>query len=177
MRILSPTYKGLITGILMVLVSMLIYKVEKSFENKLQYITYAIYAAGIVWAIHYYSKLPHAVRTFKTYFSQGFKCFIVVTFIMVSFTYIFLKSDPSLKAEMATNYRTDLEKKGNLTPAEIDKNVGYAQEYFVTMFTSSAIFGYLAIGAFVTAITSLVLIKMKGPNIDQDHTSYIGTPQ
>jgi len=95
--------------------------------------------------------------------------------MMVSFTYILIKSDPSLESEMAKNQRAGLEQKGNLTPAEIDKNVAYSREYYVTMSTSSAIFGYLAIGTFFTGLISLFLIKAKGKNIDHDHTSFAGT--
>ena len=113
--------------------------------------------------------VPHHARigldffhiSFRNYFSQGFKCFIVVTLVMVSFTYIFLKSDPSLREEMARNYRITLEKKGNLTPAEVDKNVETAKQYFVIMLTSSAIFGYLVIGAMVTVVTSLFFVRSK----------------
>ena len=175
MRELNATYKGLVTGIVMVALSLGIFYARKSFDNDLQYLTYAVYIAGILWTIVSYSRLPHAIRTFRNYFSQGFKCFIVVTLVMVSFTYIFLKADPSLKEKMAQNYRVELMKKGNLTPAEIDKNVEYAKDYYVTMFTSASIFWYLAIGAIVTTIISLILIKRKGKNIDQDHTSFIGT--
>lgn len=175
MRNGNATYKGLITGLIMLAISLAIFYYRKSFENGLQYITYAVYVAGIVWAMVTYSNMAHAIRSFRNYFSQGFKCFIVVTLVMVSFTYIFIKSDPSMKEEMAKNYRIGLEKQGNLTPAEMDKNVENAKEYYITMLTSAAIFGYLVIGALVTAVTAGVLIKVKGSNIDQNHTSFTGT--
>ena len=175
MKALNATYKGLVTGVLMVAVSFFIYYMQKGFESNLRYITYALYAGGIYWALSSYCNVPGAIKTFRSFFSQGFKCFIVITLMMVSFTYIIIKSDPSLEAQMADNQRKGLEAKGNLTPAEIEKNVGFAKEYYVTMSTSSAIFGYLAIGSFFTAIISLFLIKSKGTNIDQDHTSFTGT--
>lgn len=175
MRELNATYKGLVTGLIMVAISLGIFYYKKSFDNNLQYITYAVYIAGIAWTLISYSRLEHAIRSFRNYFSQGFKCFIVVTLVMVSFTYIFIKSDPSLKEEMANNYKIGLEKKGNLTPAEVDKNVIYAKEYYVTMLTSGAIFGYLVIGILITAIVSWILLKQKGTNIDQEHTSFSGT--
>jgi hypothetical protein len=175
MRTLNATYKGLAAGLLMVFVSLLIYNFQKDFDSNLRYLTYAIYAGGIYWAISSYSSAPGAIKTFRSYFSQGFKCFIVITLMMVSFTYILIKSDPSLEARMAENQRIGLEEKGNLTPAEIEKNGAFAREYYVTMSTSSAIFGYLAIGAFFTAVVSLILIRTKGKNIDQDHTSFTGT--
>lgn len=175
MKTLSATYKGLVTGLLMVAVSLVIYYLQKGFDSNLRYITYAIYAGGIYWALLSYSNMPGVIKTFRSFFSQGFRCFIVVTLMMVSFTYILIKSDPSFEAKMAENQRIALEQKGNLTPGEIDENVSFAKEYYVTMSTSSAIFGYLAIGTFLTAVISLFLIKTKGRNIDQDHTSFTGT--
>ncbi len=175
MRNLNPTYVGLATGLIMVAMSLGIYYTMHSFDNNLQYLTYAVYVAGVVYTIVHYSKMPHAIRSFRNYFSQGFKCFIVVTLVMVSFTYIFLKSDPGLREEMARNYRADLELKGNFTPAEIDSKVLSARDYFVIMLTSSAIFGYLVIGGLVTAVTSGILIKTKGRDLDPDHTSYTNT--
>jgi len=175
MRNLNATYKGLLTGFVMVAISMGIFYYKKTFDNDLQYLTYAIYIAGITWAIITYSKMEHAIRSFRNYFSQGFKCFIVITLMMVSFTYIFIKSDPALKEQMAKNFRTELENKNNFTPAEINKNVEYAKEYYVTMFTSAAIFWYLVVGAIVTAIVSGILIRTKGANIDQNNTSFTGT--
>lgn len=159
----------------MVTVSFLIYYFQKDFESNFRYIAYALYAGGIYWAISAHSNAPGAIKTFRSFFSQGFKCFIVVTLMMVSFTYIIIKSDPSFESKMAVNQRSAIEAKGNLTPMEIEKNVVLAREGFLTWSISSAIFGYLAIGTVLTAILSFLLIQIKGKNIDQDHTSFTGT--
>ena len=90
-----------------------------------------------------------------------FSCFVVVTFMMVVFTWVFLWLNPGLKEEMAVQYRSDLQSKGNYTATEIDDMVGKAKEYFVTMLVSMAIFGYLAIGALVTVIASGFLSQKK----------------
>jgi hypothetical protein len=155
MKYLTPTIKGLITGIVMVLLSMSIYYYRGSFENGLQYIVYAVYVGGIVWTLSSFRNSDAETKNFKTYFSQGFKCFIMVTFIMVAFTWIFLKMNPSLGTAMGENYRADLVKKGNYTTAEIDRMVITAKQYFVVSLVSVAIFGYLVIGAIVTTITAV----------------------
>ena len=155
MKNLSPTYKGLITGLLMILASIGIFYVKGSFENSLQYVTYCLYIAGIIWALVGFKNKPGTEnKKFRNYFSEGFKCFIVVTLLMVAFTFVFLMLNPALKEEMAKNYQAELVKTGNYTPAELDTMVSKAKEYFVPMLTSMAIFGYLLIGALVTVITS-----------------------
>ena len=64
-----------------------------------------------------------------------------------------------MKEQMGINYRTDLQSKGNYTPAEINNMVQKAKDYFNIMLTSMAIFGYLVIGAMVTVMVSLFLIR------------------
>lgn len=156
---LSPTIKGLITAALMIIVSVLIYNGRGSFENNLQYITYGLYVGGIAWTLVAYSR-KEVLKTFKTYFSEGFKCFIVITFLMVLFTVFFLQANPGLREEMAQNYRTELIKTGDKTPAEIESMVIQAKEYYVTMVASTTIFSYLLIGAIFTTILSIVLLQI-----------------
>lgn len=161
MKNLSATYKGLIAGTLMILISIGIYFYRGSFENKLQYITYFVYIAGIIWTLIGYKQSDAEPKTFKNYFSQGFRCFIVVALMMVVFTWVFLMLNPGLKADMAVQYRADLVKKGNYTAPEIDTMVVKAKEYFTTMLISMTIFGYLLIGSLVTLIGAAFLSQKK----------------
>jgi len=161
MKKLNATTKGFITGIVMILTSLGIFQVMGNFENNLQYIVYLMYIGGILWTLLDYKKRGGGPFTFKNYFSQGFKCFIVITLLMVVFTWVFMEMNPSLEEEMGKNYRADLVLKGNYTASEIDSMVLKAQKYFVPMLTSMAIFGYLVIGAMVTAIASLMISRQK----------------
>lgn len=154
---LSATLKGLIAGTLMIIVSILIYVQYGNFENNLQYITYSIYIGGLMWTLFSYHR-QEVLKTFKTYFSQGFKYFIVVTMLMVLFTIVFIKINPAMKEEMAQNYRAQLTEAGNKTPAEIENLVLQSKEYFSIMVTSMAIFSYLLIGALFTTLTSIILL-------------------
>ena len=161
MNNINATYKGLITGLLMLLVSAGIFYTKGNFESNLQYVTYALYVGGIIWTLNsFYTRNPEN-RSFKEYFSEGFKCFIVITFLMVLFTFIFTKMNPGMKEQMADKYRTDLLGKGNYTAPEIETMVQKAKDYFSIMLTSMAIFGYLVIGSMVTLITTLFFIKKK----------------
>lgn len=157
---ISPTIKGLITGTAMILFSVWIYSSRGSFENNLQYITYAIYVAGVIWTLVAYSRME-VLKTFGTYFSQGFKCFIVVTLMMVAFTIGFLKMNPGMREEMAQNFRAELLSRGNKTPPEVESMVLQAKENYTTMLTSVTIFSYLLIGSVVTLITTGLLIVLR----------------
>lgn len=159
MHSLSARQKGLVTGIAMILVSVIIYYTKGNFENKLQYVTYSIYTAGITWTLFEFSKLKDQPNKFGPYFSEGFKCFIVVTLLMVIFTAVFLLMQPQLKEEMAGLYKAQLVKDGNYTLREIDEKINIAKKGFFPSLIMAAIFGYLAIGALVTAVVSGFLIQ------------------
>ena len=160
----TATKKGLLTGVVMILVSVIIYYTRGNFENRLQYITYTIYVAGIIWALLDHSKQMNAKHSFGEYFSQGFKCFVVVTLLMVIFTAIFLLLQPQLKDEMAVTYKNDLIKTGNYTMPEIEEKIKVARKSFVPAMIMGAVFGYLVIGAMVTVITSIVLVQKRKMN-------------
>lgn len=155
MKQLSAKMIGIITGAAMILVSMGIFYFKGNFENSLQYITYAIYILGILWAIYQYIPPAGELPGFKHYFTQGFMCFIIVTLMMVIFTYIFIKLNPQLKEEMAVNYKIQLESTGNLTPNEINSSIERAKDYYSTMLIAATSFGYLLIGALISVILAV----------------------
>jgi hypothetical protein len=154
MKALNATKKGLITGVVMILISVGIFLVKGNFQNSLQYITYSAYVAGIVWTLLGFSSLNNHSHKFGEYFSQGFKCFIVVTLLMVIFTAVFLLMQPQLKDEMALIYKADLVKNGNYTMPEIEDRIKMAKKSFVPSLIMGAVFGYLAIGVLVTVIAA-----------------------
>jgi hypothetical protein len=154
MKTISPAFKGIITGALMVLISIGIFLLKHSFENGLQYITYAVYILGILWTLMDYKPESPEKAKFGSYFGQGFRCYIVVTLIMVLFTYVFLQLNPGMKDEMAANLQKELEKNGNLTPKEIAENVQRGKDYFAVMLVSMTVFGYLLIGSLITLIAA-----------------------
>ena len=161
MKNISARNKGLITGAIMILTSLGIYLAKKDFDNSLQYIVYATYIVGILWTLVTFKKKAGDTATFKNYFSEGFKCFIVVTLLMVIFTFVFNKMHPEFKEQMGVAYKDELLKKGNTTPAEIASNVEKMKEFYLTMLISGAIFGYLLIGSVITLVSSFLFMRRK----------------
>ena len=156
---LNATKKGVITGLVMVGLSLLVYYSKLPFESPVQYIIYIAFAAGIVWTLVTYSRSGVHENKFGRFFLEGFRCFVVVTLIMVLFTYIFNRMHPEFKEQMAAAYKTEMLSKGNSTPAEINTNMEKAKDFYNVMLVSTAIFGYLIIGAVVTASVSLLVRK------------------
>ena len=90
MRNLSPAIKAVITAGLMIVASLLIDKWHEVLDLRIQYLVYLLYLGGIIWSLM-------ATRgNFGQLFSTGFRHFIVVTILMVCFTYVFVKTHPEL---------------------------------------------------------------------------------
>jgi glucan phosphoethanolaminetransferase (alkaline phosphatase superfamily) len=157
---LSATIKGLITGLAMI-TALLLTMLAKLPQNGVgQYLAYFIYTAGVVWTLVIFNKTAHK-NTFKEFFNEGFKCFIVVTLMMVVYTFVFSKFNTVYRDAYADVMRQELTKQGNYTPAEIDKQVSSMKSNFAITITSGAIFFYLIIGALVTAVTSAFITRNK----------------
>ncbi|HMK03649.1 MAG TPA: DUF4199 domain-containing protein [Ferruginibacter sp.] len=149
---ISARNKGLVTGAVMIIISVCIYLVKKNFDNGMQYIVYSTYVAGILWTLFTFKKQTDNTATFKQYFSEGFKCFIVVTLLMVIFTLVFILMHPELKEQMAAFMRTDYEKQKDMTPADVENKIEMAKKMFLPGYLMGAVFSYLVIGTLITVV-------------------------
>ena len=159
MKSLSPAIKGLITGAVMLITAFTLYYTKQPADSPLQWMAYIIYAAGIVWTLVSYRQSPAFTGKFGDLFGQGFKCFIVVTLVMVCFTGVFSAMHPEFAEEAAQNYKKELIEKKERTPAEIEDIVKKVRKQYTAQLISASIFGYLIIGAIVTAGASAFLTR------------------
>lgn len=160
MNKLTPLVKGIITGIALVALTLVLYY-SKADNSNLKYLIYIIYAIGIAWTLISYSRSASFTGKFVDSFGQGFRCFIIVTLIMVAFTAIFSMQHPEFAEESANYYKAELVNEGNKTPAEIEKLVAEAKKQYTTSVVSLTIFGYLITGAVITAVGSVFLMRRK----------------
>ena len=153
--------KGIITAFVMIGIALGVYYANLSPDSFFQYLIYAVYILGILWTLIPYRKSSSFTGKFGDMFSQGFRCFIVVVLIMVTFTGVFSKMHPEFAEESAKVYKEALlkEKQNDKTPAEIDDDVSRYKSKYTTILIYGAIFGYLIIGAGVTAAASAILIR------------------
>ena len=127
-------------------------------EFTAQWIAYGFYAVGITTTL--YLNKPVSNK-FGDYFSQGFRCFVIITLILVAFTAVFNYLHPELAVQSAALFKAELLKVNDRTPAEIERDVKLYQDGFPTAIISRSIFGYLIFGALATAISSLLLTLQK----------------
>ena len=162
MQKLIPLQKGLITGLAMIALSLFFfYGLKQAVESPLQYVIYVLYTIGIAWSIIAFSTKATVDTKFKEYFSSGFRTFILITLLMVVFTFIFYKFNPKiLEDKIALNNELAL-KEGGHTPNEIEANAKQMRSIFMPMMLMVTTFIYLFLGALLSAVISGVILQMK----------------
>ena len=158
---LRPPVKGLITAAVMIAVFLGIYYAGKDADPRLQYLVYIIYALGITWTVVAYRQSTSFTGKFGDVFSQGFKCFIAVTLVIALFYGIFNYQHPEFAEETSKAYKEKLITENQKLPTEIESEVATFKKQYTLKLVSGAIFGYLIIGAGVTAVISALLSRRK----------------
>jgi energy-coupling factor transporter transmembrane protein EcfT len=156
---LSPAIKGLITAAFMIVVFLVIYKQGEDAPRGMQYLVYSIYGLGIIWTLLSYRQSASFTGKFGDIFSQGFKCFVVITLCVALFYGIFNYMHPEFREEMAVSMKETLLKSKDALPSQIDSEVATYKKQYILKLVSGAIFGYLIIGAGVTAAASALLTR------------------
>ena len=159
---LNASLKGLLTGFVMAGIMLFFFYVLKHpFNGKEQYAVYCVYVAGISWSLLAFRQSAAEQKSFRDYFSAGFKTFIVVTLLMVVFTFIFFSLDTSFRESGIVENNKLLLAEGNHTPAEIESNAVQLRKIFMPMMLGITTFKYLVLGALVTAVGAGFLSQKK----------------
>jgi predicted PurR-regulated permease PerM len=158
---LTPAIKGIITAALMIAIVFITFYTNMPADSPFQYLVYALYALGIVWTIVAYRQSAAFTGKFGDAFSQGFRCFIVVTLLMVLFTFAFNKMHPEFAAESAQLYKEQQLKEKNKLLPDIEAGVARYKKGYTMALVYGSIFGYLIIGAGVTAAVSALITRRK----------------
>ena len=158
MKPITPTQIGLISGAMMVLASgFSLFVLKNPVESYFQFVVYSIFCLGIIWSLLVYSKSAAENKTFKDFFSVGFKTFIVITLLMAGFTFIYFTYHTEFRdAKIAENSKLLLSQ-GDHLPKEIEENAQQLKKMFMPLMVSSAVFRYLILGALITAIGACFL--------------------
>jgi hypothetical protein len=159
---MTSSIKGLITATIMIAIALVTYYSGLPANSPFQYMIYAVYAIGIIWTLIAYKNSTDFTDTFGAKFNQGFRCFIIVTLLMVAFTAIFSKIHPEFAEESAKFYKEEMILNAkDKTPAAIDEDVARYKKGYTLALVYGSIFGYLIIGAVVTALASILLTRRK----------------
>jgi glucan phosphoethanolaminetransferase (alkaline phosphatase superfamily) len=162
MRNISAKNMGLITAAVMVIVSLIMfYKFNFSDKGATKIISYSIFTVGIVATLLIFKLNNAAEKTFKEYFSEGFKMFVVVVLIMAVFTYVFYKLNPQIFENTLVEINKYNVKDIDKTALDLEENNKQLRRAFMPMTIATNIIMYLIIGTLVTVCTGGFLSQKK----------------
>jgi energy-coupling factor transporter transmembrane protein EcfT len=159
---LTPAIKGFITAALMITIMLIEFKQGENTDPRIQFVVYGTYGLGIIWTLLVYRQSGDFTGKFVDLFSLGFKCFVVVTLCIALFYGVFNYMHPEFREKMAVLLREELNKlsgEKQLLPAQIDTEVATYKKQYILKLVSGVIFGYLIMGAAVTAAVSALLMR------------------
>ena len=162
MKNLSAKYIGLLTAAGMVGASLILFYVYNFPDNgKNQYVIYAIYAVGILSSLILFKKNTTEESTFKNYFSEGFKVFVVVTLVMAVFAFIFYKTNPQIFDNTLVEINNYNSKDKDKTPAEVIENAEKLRALYIPMMVATSVFKNLILGVLITIVAAGFLSQKK----------------
>lgn len=157
----TPVVKGIVTALVMIGIILMIYQSGDNADPRLQYLVYISYSLGIFWTISVYRRSGYFTGKFGDTFNQGFRCFVVVILLVAVFYGVFSYMHPEFAEDSARAYKEHLVAEKQKLPTEIDSQVATYKKQYTLKLVSGAIFGYLIIGAGVTAILSALYYRRK----------------
>lgn len=158
---LTPALKGFITGLAMTGTMLVTFNLLPG-NSPLHYASHLIYTAGLTWTLLSYRYSADFTGKFWDSFNRGFRSFVIITLVMVAFTFILNKLHPEFAEESARLYKEQLVKEStSQTPAEIEQSVSSYKNGYVTFMLYRTIFGYLIFGAVVTTSLTLLINRRK----------------
>lgn len=160
MKTLTATRKGIVTSVLMITLSLIFFYVLHLPETgRNQFLILTLYVAGILWSLVAYKKNNPGTKKIKDYFSEGFKTFIVISFLMAVYTFVFYKLNPQIMENGIKENNILVMKEGNHTEAEISENAGKLRRIFMPMMLTLTTIKYLLVGSLVSLAGGAVLVK------------------
>jgi hypothetical protein len=156
MQKISPALKGLLTALVMITVTLLIDHYRDDLDPRIQYSVFILYAFGVLWTLIDARKVVSGIGAL---FAYGFRCFIVVTLLMISFTYIYIRFHPELAQQEAAGVREYYQGKDK-TPPQIEELAETAKKQYPVAVISISIFRYLIIGA-VSSLGLAVILNRR----------------
>jgi len=132
------------------------------FRGNTMIINYSIFIIGLILIIIRFG-IQQSSAQLSQYFSEGFKTFIVVTFIIVLFSFIMIKVYPDamqLDQFLKENSQQINEAKVKQSQ-EIDANTAEIRSHFTTITIAWMTISHLLLGTLFTFVTGGIMSSLK----------------
>lgn len=157
-----PTSKGVMISLILIVYSFILYFLDLN-NPGLQFVSYLIFMAGIIWAIISFGKQTDHTGKFGTYFAHGFKTSAVVTILMIIFMLVFVFAFPEFKEKAMEQAAREMEKQPNMTEEMKEQALSMTQKFFTTFLIGGTMFWYIFLGVIASLIGAGVTRKNQLP--------------
>jgi hypothetical protein len=152
---------GAIIGLAMVIVNVILYVADLSFNNWAQWISHIPFIIGLILNAQAFSKANNADITFGQAFGSGFKASAVIALITLVWSFIAMAVFPEMQEKGMEVARARMTEKG-MSDEQIEQGIQMTQKYFKVFMVAGVIFGTMFFGAIYSLIAAA--IAKKNPN-------------
>jgi uncharacterized protein YybS (DUF2232 family) len=149
-----------VISLILIVEGLAVYFIDGMKHPDLNYIQYAIFLGGIIWACVSYSNQLNANVTFGNLFAHGFKTTAVIMVIILVYTILAMKVlFPDMIDKIVEASRQKMEADGKATDEEIEQGITMMKDHFVLFAVVGVIVGYAILGAISSLIGAAVARK------------------
>lgn len=149
---------GLVTAIVMVVLSTVLYVMNLSFKPGMQYVTYIPFLIGVILNAVAFSKANDANVTYGNVFGSGFKMSALVTIIILVWSFISMMIFPEMATKGMELARQSMMEK-NMSEEQIDKAMTFMESHFKLFMVIGVVFWTILFGAIFSLIGAAVAKK------------------
>jgi len=158
-KIMSPQIKGLLISLFVIVVSIVGYYTELSFQSWFGWLVNAIFFLAIIFACVHFAKQKDGYVTFGNVFLHGFKITAVLTIILLAYTILSMTVlFPEMKEKIFAMQEAKMEEQG-LDSDKIETGMNFMKKNFMWLMVVFLIFGNLIIGCIASLIGAAVAKK------------------
>ena len=159
---MTQTHKayGLITGLAIIIVSMILYVADLGFSSWGRYVGYIPFIIGLILNAQAFSKQNDHYVKFGQVFSSCFKACAIITLVVLAWiiasTYIF----PDIVEKGLEEARKQMEQNPEMTQEQINAGLAMTKKFFVPFMIAGVLLSYMIIGAIFSLIAAAVPKKL-----------------
>ena len=159
-KVTTPLIKGIIITLILIVLGLIVYFIDKMKHQELNYIQYVLFLAGIIWSCVTYSQQLNANVTFGNLFAHGFKVTAVITALMLVYTVLALNFlFPDIVDKSIEVTRQKMEADGKASDSQIEQTVNMMRDHFTLFAIVGVVIGFAIMGAVSSLIGAAVAKK------------------
>lgn len=151
-------YGGL-TGLAMVIVSLLVYILDKDMDSSMGFLIYIPFIVGIIMNATAYSKANAHDITFGNAYGSCFKASCIIALVMVAYSVLSIFIFPEMKEKgMEIAYQKMSENEA-MTDEQIDQWMDGMSKYYIPMTIGAIMFSMIFWGAILSLLGAAIAKK------------------